>query len=578
MKAFFNKHFSTAIVFFMTGLLILLIYGIWHYSEILINQQKKSFLTQAHAMKFGIETFLREEKLSASAYFSKPGSNALPEALEDYRRQNPTRRMGGLLLDQSGTILFATESARQFSTQTLYAAKDEVGETPALGKAILIEPHQYAVPLYIPLKEPHYTVVIFLSLIEIGDYLNQIMADYDGYAALKTENGYIISHPNPSQIGFHMVQDRIKKYPELDFSDYNHILQMQLTGKEGTAVYESYWFKETPVVQGKKVATFTPIYLDHEFWVLTLNLKYDTYLGTYRRLLFILLGLTTSFMIGLTFLLLQRVRSQARQREITEQYRYLKALSQARDRLRLEREQKIRAMKEAQLGIMAAKISHDLKNFLIPILGSAEFIQEDPDASESIKEDAGMILEYGEKARELTKQLSQIGRRETVSVKKELLDLSSELKIFQEAVQKALPSSVTAIFSLAPELGILSGNENEWQRVLWNLAKNAFDAMKDGGVLYVTAKRIQNQELPETVSVLNTGSCCRLEIKDTGCGMDKSIQKHIFRERFTTKPAEEGSGLGLSMVYETVTKMGGDIQVESAPGQGSTFTLYLPVQ
>lgn len=578
MQIFSKKHFPIIIVFLMACFLVLLIHGILHYSEILINQQKKSFLTQAHAMKFGIETFLTEEKLSASAYFSKQETDDLAEALEVYVKQNTSRRIGGLILNTSGSILFETGTGKDFSSNTRYPAQHEIGEMPILGKAILISPHQYAVPLYIPLKENNRIVVIFLSLEEIRDYLNKTMEGYDGYAALKKDDGYIISHPNSSQIGLHMVKGRIEKYPNLDFADYNRILQMQMTGKDGTAVYESHWFKETPIVRVKKIATFTPIFLDHEFWVLTLNLKYDTYLGGYRRLLLFLLGLTMFFMIGVAFLLLLRARSQAKQKEMTEQYHYLEAMNYIQDKLRLEREQKIRAMKEAQLGIMAAKISHDLKNFLIPILGSAEFIQGDPGASNAIKEDAAMILEYGEKARELTKQLSQIGRGENVSHKKESLNLSSELEIFKEAVQKALPSSITAIFSFSSDLGILLGNSNELQRVLWNLVKNAFDAMRDGGKLYVTAIRIRNQELPETVSVLYTGYCCCIEIKDTGCGMDETVKEHIFLERYTTKPAEEGSGLGLSMVYETVTKMGGDIQVESVPGKGSTFILYFPVK
>lgn len=578
MQILSKRHFPTIIVFLMACFLVLLIHGIWHYSEILINQQKKSFLTQAHAMKFGIGTFLTEEKLSASAYFSKMETDDLAEALEDYVKQNTSRRISGLILNSSGTILFDTETGKNFSVNTRYPARNEIGEIPVLGKAILISPHQYAVPLYIPLKESNRIVVIFLSLEEIKDYLNKTMEGYDGYAALKKDDGYIISHPNSSQIGLHMVKGRIKKYPDLDFTDYNHILQMQMTGKDGNAVYESHWFKETPIVRTKKIATFTPIFLDHEFWVLTLNLKYDTYLGGYRRLLFFLLGLTAFFMIGVAFLLLLRARSQAKQKQMAEQYHYLEAMNHIQDKLRLEREQKIRAMKEAQLGIKAAKISHDLKNFLIPILGSAEFIQDAPEASAGIREDAVMILEYGEKAQALTKQLSQLGRGEATPAKKELLNLSSELETFKDAVQKALPASISATFSLSPNLGILSGDSNELQRVLWNLVKNALDAMKDGGNLYVNAKRVPNQEIPETVSVLYTGLCCCIEIKDTGCGMDETVKEHIFLERYTTKPAEEGSGLGLSIVYETVTKMGGDIQVESTPEHGSTFTLYFPVQ
>ena len=133
-----------------------------------------------------------------------------------------------------------------------------------------------------------------------------------------------------------------------------------------TCVYDSYWFSEEPVKKGKKVATFTPLYLDEEFWVVTLNLDYQTYIQPMRAYLYKGIGFTWGIMLLLGFILFRSGRARAEQEKKLRENRFLQELSR-------ERELKIHAGKLSQIGTMTGKIAHDFRNFLMPIIGRAEY-------------------------------------------------------------------------------------------------------------------------------------------------------------------------------------------------------------
>ena len=228
---------------------------------------------------------------------------------------------------------------------------------------------------------------------------------------------------------------------------------------------------------------------------------------------------------------------------------------------RLVRLERLRA-----LGEMSAGISHNLNNILTGIMGPAELLKLSSDDPE-VLQDAEAIFAAAIRARDLVRRLHRSVRgEETDSMEPVSLD-----EVVREAVHEASPrwkdepeargitvEVVTDLVDVPPIEGTQSGLHN----ILINLLFNAVDAMPEGGTLKIGTK--------------TAGEDVQLTVSDTGIGMDEEIRRRVFEPFFTTK-MDVGTGLGLSTVYSTVTRWGGSIEVESTPGEGTTFTLRFPV-
>lgn len=263
-----------------------------------------------------------------------------------------------------------------------------------------------------------YYLILLMDMDEIRSYLNRVVEDEEenGYVALKNQERYILSHKNPEQIGLHMVRGRKEKYPDLSYLD--ELEAMQLSGKEDTYVYDSYWFGENEIKKGKKVATFTPMYLDHEFWVVTINLDYQTYMVPLQRFMQKGIGLSACALLLFGVLLFRLNRSGEERKKIIRENRYLQELNEAMGELAREREQRIHARKLSQIGTVTGKIAHDFRNFLMPVMGHAEFLLMDDSLPDKAKQDAEKIMEY------------------------EYFDLVREIPLWMESIAMILPKQI----------------------------------------------------------------------------------------------------------------------------------------
>lgn len=463
-------------------------------------------------------------------------------------------------MEQDGTIKADVRNHRQESvfSGAVFSGSQAFGESTVLGKALQIGEHEYAVPVIKPLKdqENHY-LIILINMKEIQRYLNTIIADKQdrGYVALKTEDGYIISHKNPEQIGLHMVEGRKEKYPDLDLSYLDELAERQLSGQEDTYVYDSYWFSEEPV---KKVATFTPLYLDREMWVVTLNLDYQTYLYPMQSYMYKGIAFTGGLMLLFGYMLYWLNKSKAEKEQVLRENRLLQELNR-------ERELKIHAGKLSQIGTMTGKIAHDFRNFLMPIIGRSEFLLEDETLTEQAREDVSVILEYAEKASGLTRQISRLSRREVLGTDYAYFDLVEMIRTWIPQFSAMLPGEAVFQGEIPRMQAWVYGNPVQIQEVLWNLCNNAKDALEE-----LTEMEDRQKLSPYEKSFVE------ISISDTGAGIPSHLLSSIFEPFFTTKPEEKGTGLGLSIASDIVTMHGGDIRVLSQEGVGSCFKIYLP--
>jgi hypothetical protein len=230
----------------------------------------------------------------------------------------------------------------------------------------------------------------------------------------------------------------------------------------------------------------------------------------------------------------------------------------------LERELR-QAQKMDALGVLAAGIAHDFNNVLTTILASAELMQCRIPSDSPLLPKVQTILRAGRDAAGLTRQVLAFSRKG--DEKRVPLDFTTLVRDVLGALRATLPANVDLGHELTSGIWV-EGDPAQLQQMVMNLVINGIQAMKPrGGRLTVALGEVVQDPAPRQA---------RLVVSDTGCGMDPQVQERIFEPFFTTKPAGEGTGLGLAMVHTTVKKAGGSIQVESAPGRGTSFRILLP--
>jgi len=240
-----------------------------------------------------------------------------------------------------------------------------------------------------------------------------------------------------------------------------------------------------------------------------------------------------------------------------------------REKERLERQLQ-QARKLEAIGTLAGGIAHDFNNILYPIIGFAELSIEDLPENHPVKENLEDILQGAIRARDLVKQILSFSRQREETQRPLAIE-----PLIKEAL-KLLRATISSTIDIQQEFHddiYVVCNDIEIHEIIMNLCTNAYHAMEGtGGTLNVSLKK----ESPETDFNLPLGEYCCLAIKDTGTGIPPEVMSHIFDPYFTTKSLGKGSGLGLSVIHGIVKNYQGSITVESEPGKGTVFNVYLP--
>ena len=242
------------------------------------------------------------------------------------------------------------------------------------------------------------------------------------------------------------------------------------------------------------------------------------------------------------------------------------------ERRRLE-ERLLLSQKLEAVGRLAGGVAHDFNNVLTAIIGSTELLLLDTPPGAPHREELDIIRDAGVRAQELIRQLLAFSARQVLNPV--VLDLNRLVKNVNKMLRRLIGEDVKLVTALAPDLGAVRADPGQIEQALVNLALNARDAMPQGGQLTITTQNVDIADGSPAVSV-PPGRCVLLQVTDTGVGMDRETQQRVFDPFFTTKPRGKGSGLGLATVHGIVRQSGGDVTVESAPGAGATFRIYLP--
>jgi len=231
------------------------------------------------------------------------------------------------------------------------------------------------------------------------------------------------------------------------------------------------------------------------------------------------------------------------------------------------------AQKMESLGTLAGGIAHDFNNLIAVINGFAELLLLKPGDHATVQKCVREIRRASERASGLVRQILTFSRK--AEVRFAPLDINQLCRDLVALLAATFPRNVTFNFALDEKLPPLMADQNQIQQIVLNLCVNARDAMESGGAITLSSSRVEGDAIPPALSRDRTYAC--LAVADTGMGMTAEVRTRIFEPFFTTKSAEHGTGLGLAVVYGIVASHEGTIEVESAPGAGSTFKIYLPL-
>ncbi len=272
-----------------------------------------------------------------------------------------------------------------------------------------------------------------------------------------------------------------------------------------------------------------------------------------------------------------RELNESLERRVAERTR---ELAEINERLQIEiseRAQAEEALRHAQkmdaIGQLTGGIAHDFNNMLTGVLGALDLIQRRIAAGRVSEIDRYIeaAMSSANRAASLTHRLLAFARRQSLNTRP--VDVNRMVMSMEELLRRTIGESIELEIDLHSALHLTNTDEHQLENALLNLVINARDAMPDGGRVLIQTEAVHVAALHDA---LTPGDYVRLSVQDTGTGMSGEVIARAFDPFFTTKPIGQGTGLGLSMVYGFINQTGGQVQIDSVEGHGTSIDLYLP--
>lgn len=239
-------------------------------------------------------------------------------------------------------------------------------------------------------------------------------------------------------------------------------------------------------------------------------------------------------------------------------------------------EKLMQSQKMESIGRLAGGVAHDFNNMLGVILGYAEKLLDQFSPNDPVAGDLKQIIEAGNRSAALTKQLLTFSRKQ--AVRQQTLNINEIIAGLEQILRKAAGSKIDLQFALNDGELLIYADKGQIEQVIVNLVVNARDAMPSGGKLTITTKQFDvDASLAERHVDVGSGNYVKLSIADTGQGMTKEVIGKIFEPFFSTKEKDQGTGLGMSIVYGIVKQSRGFIDIHSVPGEGTEMNVFFPV-
>ncbi|SFG53195.1 ATP-binding protein [Oribacterium sp. WCC10] len=563
---------------FMLGIIILFIVFIDFnsyktYSDVLIRQEETQLLSIARIVGDNLNNYLEQERDKIDVTFAKENGG-----ISDIHSKNkyliddsfPLYR-GYVLLDDNAEIVDIIMSGTQGTEnrEKLYEGIKLVNllknyRAEIVGKFFSKEDSEYT--LYIKktirVENKLYTAIYALDMSEIYNrIIKPVQINGAGYIYIRDAENVIIMHPYHDEIGtsgFQSVHENTTGKSDA-FDDLFRWSNYQKQVAEGYDVIQSYSIKRNALVPETMIGAFTKLYIQNEEWTVTAFLPMSVLSGPLTQFISIFLLITL-----IIFLL--AVIGTAVCMNIVRQSNEIKYLREINDGMEMIQKQsdEIRNYQRIQsLGMMASHIAHEFNNFLTPVMVYVDLLKTDNDISEENHELLNEMSGSLDQAKQLSTDLLSFARQDT-GAKLTNINLREETESALKMVKRLTPHRIKFESEISCKDINLYARKGNIEHILLNLSKNAYDAMEN------SEKRILRVELK------TEGEEAVLMVSDTGCGIPTETIEQIFEPFYTTKGSRQGTGLGLSVVKNIVTSMGGRLVVRSSD-EGTTFSMYFPV-
>ncbi|HOV91015.1 MAG TPA: PAS domain S-box protein [Syntrophorhabdaceae bacterium] len=240
------------------------------------------------------------------------------------------------------------------------------------------------------------------------------------------------------------------------------------------------------------------------------------------------------------------------------------------------RQQYAHAQKMEALGTLTGGIAHDFNNFITAIMGYATLLSMKTNKDAQLKRYADQIIAVSNRMTELVKNLLAFSRKQPINMAP--MELNNEVKEIKKMIKRLLTENIDFKVVTSDKNLVINGDKTQFSQILFNMATNARDAMPNGGEFVIKIDTITiDEDFIRAHGFGKKGDYALVVISDTGTGIEKDIINKIFDPFFTTKEQGKGTGLGLASAYGIIKQHNGYITVDSTPGKGTTFYIYLPL-
>ena len=564
------------------------------YTQSVVEEQQEHLLITSRAVAQNLSLYLSEQLTDVDILVRTPGF--IRELTDYYETQDPfplkeyvlsymlnqtsiVARM--YLFDQEGREIFhynCRPPLEDFNEEVLHfdllCAKPQSG----IGSAFRISDTHYGLTLSNAIVTENRHVGTIVTILDLQELYRQYVAPLDiqktGIIMVKNQRGTVIMHPNPKMLTFNYFREIEDLSTLPQYASLNDMLQQQYSQEEGSAIYRH--FCNGIQVPEEEITAFSRMNVGDTAWYVSAILPYSQVTKQISQstsrfgLLIASVFLVVSVGV-ITIYALDKKRQKLRM-----EADYLRTINSTLEELHQSRDQVNHYRKLQTLGALAGGIVHEFNNLLTPILGYSEFLKAQMGENSEYYEDIDEIYRAGSRAKEIVDQILPFSRKETDSTVYRLFSIDAVVRDTTKMISMILPSRVKLQTSCGCENVSVYGSPTQMGQVLLNLCTNAYQAMPQGGILTVESNLVPASRVPEQFHPMSEGRYASVQVTDTGNGIDPEVLPHIFDSFFTTKEAGSGTGLGLCVVQNILVSHGGFIQVESTPGEGSSFTFYLP--
>jgi signal transduction histidine kinase len=561
-----------------------------------IRQQQENLLTIAKSISRSLDAFINDKAdslylLAQNPFITKTLEmkkieetySQHDEILQTFYEKYNYEMESVLLLDEKGALIYqypSNDSVKEKSIDASVMNSILKSKQPFVSKEYQSRANQFSIDILQPVLDNNEVRGILLCTINLNkvysSLVHPVRPGKKGYAMVKNRNDAIIMHPVTAQIGIESTKARKKNFPDFDWSELEELNRKQVEEGEGYHIYHSKWWQDNNSKRTKKINAYTTINISNISWIISVQMDYaeieQPIRGTLINISLIALIIAAVFIIVIYIIL--EIDKKRKSMEI--EMKYLKELNKTWEEL-IRSEARLRHSQKLQtVGTLTSGIAHEFNNLLTPILGYSELLLQSMDDKSDIHEDILEINKSALRAKEIIEQILAFSRNDDVITKVNNLRVDGIVRESIKLIKSILPNNIKIIENIN-STELIHGSATQLQQVLLNLITNSYHAMKkSGGVLELNVESVYIYDDECSELNLQKGKYVKIQVKDTGMGMNEETLHQIFDPFFTTKEIGEGTGLGLSVVQGIVKNHKGCITVKSKIDIGTTFDIYLP--